>query len=144
MLQLRSQVTQRDNICPYSTADGCIQSHQIHTFYARQKGLTQCGCSYTVSGLQYPGQIRAQTDILWYVLLRACSYGETASGVMLALTSSFWSMKRMRSRLCMCGCIYMWPLRQGLTHSLLKCVFADIGWFFFPNIWTPKNNSSSL
>lgn len=64
------------------------------------------------SGLQCLGQIRAETAILWYVLLRTCLYGDTTCGVGLVLTSSVWSVKRMRSSLCIYDYIDMCFLRQ--------------------------------
>lgn len=78
----------------------------------KQKCLTQCCWSLSVSGLQCPGQIRAETAILWYFLLRTCLYGDPTCGVGLALTSSVWSVKRMRSSLCIYDYIDTGSLRQ--------------------------------
>lgn len=93
------------------TAD-CTSKAKYTNLCQEQKCLIPCSWSLSVSGLQCPGQIRAETAILWYVCLRTCLCGGTTCGVGLVLTSSVWSVKKIRSSLCMYDYINMCFLRQ--------------------------------
>lgn len=82
-------------------AADCTFKAKYTNLCQKQKCITQCCRSLTVSGLQCQGQIRAETAILWYGLLRTCLYGDATCGVGLALTSSVWNVKKDQV------CVYM-------------------------------------